>query len=319
MRQAVLAGARNFTMITGPMADVAENEVVIKVHYCGVCMGEVATWSRSLDGGYPLSMGHEISGRIVDKGSAVSGFEIGQAVMAITMGRGYATHVSAETSQLVAVPENVSLKAASLGEPLACAVNAASRAGVLLGDTVVIVGSGFMGLLMLQLVRLLGASRVFMVDLRQELAPVALDLGAKALISPEQAKDVLNHATDGRLADVVIEATGSEAALQLAGELVRIRGTLVIYGYHQDGFRAINIGNWNWKGIDVVNGHERSTERYVQGLRQGMALAGQERVQLESLITQVFSGDDMNQAFAIAQSKPTGFIKAVTDWTAVSP
>ncbi len=313
MKQAVLVGPRRFDVVQGPIPELGTHDVLIKVSYCGVCMGEVGTWSRSLEGSYPLYIGHEISGVITAKGAAVEQYGVGQRVMAITMGRGYADFVRADQNELVEVPATLPLRDA-LGEPLACAVNAAGRANIALGDTVVIVGAGFMGLLMLQLVLLRGASRVFMVDLREEMGSVARSLGASAMLSPSDALEQIGLATKGVMADVVIEATGKEAALQLAGDLVRTRGTVVIYGYHQEGMRSVNIGQWNWKGIDVINGHERETARYVEGMRRAMALAAEGRVQLRPLVTHVFPGDEINQAFALAEQKPANFIKAVTQW-----
>lgn len=313
MRQAALTGPRTFTVVERPMPSIADEDVLVQVHYCGVCMGEVATWANRLDR-YPLYIGHEIAGVIVDKGNAVREFDVGQRVMAVTMGNGYADYVRAHRSELVAVPAGLSLRNA-LGEPLACAVNAAGRANIRLGDTVVIIGAGFMGLLMLQLARVSGAAQVLMVDVRRELATVAKALGASDLIPPEEAVRRVAETTQDALADVVVEATGKEAPLQLAGDLVRTRGTVVIYGYHQEGQRTVNIGQWNWKGIDVVNGHERDTARYVEGMRRGMALAMHGRVQLSPLVTHEFSGEDINAAFSMAEEKPFGFIKAVTAWT----
>lgn len=313
MRQAALVGVRQFELAERPTPELRDRDVLIQVYYCGVCTGEIATWSRSLDTAYPLYIGHEIAGVIVAKGDGVDQFSVGQRVMAITMGNGYADFVRADQSEVVEVPSGLALRDA-VGEPLACAVNAAGRANIGLGDTVAVVGAGFMGLLVLQLALLRGASRVFMVDFRQELGAIARSLGATALVGPDEAVEDLSTRTHGALADVVIEATGKESGLQLAGDLVRTRGTVVIYGYHQEGMRSLNIGQWNWKGIDVINGHERETARYVEGMRRGMALAAEGRVQLRPLISHVFSGEEINQAFAVAEQKPASFIKAVTQW-----
>lgn len=81
--------------------------------------------------------------------------------------------------------------------------------------------------------------------------------------------------TDQRGCDRVIEAVGKQWPLDLAGELVCEGGRLVIAGYHQDGPRQVNMQQWNWKGIDVVNAHERDPAVQLRGLREAVeAVAG---------------------------------------------
>jgi threonine dehydrogenase-like Zn-dependent dehydrogenase len=64
--------------------------------------------------------------------------------------------------------------------------------------------------------------------------------------------------TNSAFCDVVIECTGMQWPLDLAGELTRERGRLVIAGFHQDGPRQVNMFLWNWRGLDVINAHERT-------------------------------------------------------------
>ena len=71
---------------------------------------------------------------------------------------------------------------------------------------------------------------------------------------------------------MVIEATGQQRPLDLAAELTRVRGRLVIAGYHQDGPRSVNMQLWNWRGIDVINAHERDPEIYRRGMDEGVRL-----------------------------------------------
>ena len=79
----------------------------------------------------------------------------------------------------------------------------------------------------------------------------------------EQVKEL----TGGRFCEVVIEATGKQWPLDLAAELTSERGRLVIAGYHQDGPRQVNMQLWNWRGIDVINAHERDPKMYLSGMR----------------------------------------------------
>jgi threonine dehydrogenase-like Zn-dependent dehydrogenase len=94
--------------------------------------------------------------------------------------------------------------------------------------------------------------------------------------------------TDGRLCDVVIEAVGKSWPLDLAAELTAERGRLVIAGYHQDGPRQINLQLWNWRGLDVINAHERDPAVYVRGLREAIEAVATGRLEIEPLITTAY-------------------------------
>lgn len=109
----------------------------------------------------------------------------------------------------------------------------------------------------------------------------------------------------------VIEATGAQGALDLATELVAVRGRLVVAGYHQDGPRQVNMQQWNWKGVDVICAHERDPQVYLQGMQRAVqaVLAGVLRPQ--PLLTHAFSLTDINTAFETACERPEGFLKAV--------
>src|SRR4029079_5015193 len=74
--------------------------------------------------------------------------------------------------------------------------------------------------------------------------------------------------------DVVVEAAGVQETLDLAARLGRVRGRLIVAGYHQDGVRTVDMQLWNWRGLDVVNAHERDPAAYLEGMRQGGAGGG---------------------------------------------
>ena len=85
--------------------------------------------------------------------------------------------------------------------------------------------------------------------------------------------------------DRVIEATGLQEPLDLASRIVRERGRLIIAGYHQDGHRTVDMQLWNWKGLDVVNAHERERAAYVRGMRDAIDAVASGRLHVEKLYT----------------------------------
>jgi threonine dehydrogenase-like Zn-dependent dehydrogenase len=97
----------------------------------------------------------------------------------------------------------------------------------------------------------------------------------------------------------------------LAGELTGVRGRLVIAGYHQDGKRAVNLQQWNWRGFDVINAHERDPKQYVQGIRDAVDAVSCGRLEPASLYTHQLPLESLPDAFGLAQQRPSGFFKAL--------
>ncbi|MFL6201493.1 MAG: zinc-binding dehydrogenase, partial [Thermoanaerobaculia bacterium] len=195
------------------------------------------------------------------------------------------------------------------------AVNVSKRAGVQEGDVVVLLGTGFLGALMLQLLRRPGAprpSRVITVSRRKLSDQMAELLGVdESLTYEDDVHNRVGAATGGDMAHVVIEATGKQRPLDLGGELTRVRGRLVVAGYHQDGPRTVNMQLWNWHGIDVINAHERDPAIYRSGMEEGVRLLAAGELDLEPLITHTFPLADINHAFRMTEERPEGFLKSL--------
>jgi threonine dehydrogenase-like Zn-dependent dehydrogenase len=109
----------------------------------------------------------------------------------------------------------------------------------------------------------------------------------------------------------VIETAGVQETLTLASELTGEGGRLIIAGYHQDGPRHVNMRLWNWRGIDVINAHERKPEVRVEGIRRAIDAVLSERLRLELLGIRRFTLDRINEAFAAIAGSHSEFAKAV--------
>src|SRR5690606_27489225 len=106
------------------------------------------------------------------------------------------------------------------------------------------------------------------------------------------------------------EATGLQAPLDLAGEITRERGRLVIAGFHQDGPRQVNMFLWNWRGIDVINAHERDPKMYVEGMRAAVTAVETGVLDPGRLYTHRFPLGELHAALDIMRERPEGFMKA---------
>jgi threonine dehydrogenase-like Zn-dependent dehydrogenase len=117
------------------------------------------------------------------------------------------------------------------------------------------------------------------------------------------------------LCDRVIEAIGKQRPLDLAAELTRERGRLIIAGYHQDGPRQVNMQLWNWRGIDVINAHERDPLVYMQGIRDAIDAVATGRLDPAPLYTHRFPLDRLDDALNATRDRPDGFLKALVTCT----
>lgn len=142
----------------------------------------------------------------------------------------------------------------------------------------------------------------------------AAGLGAHLCLNPKEVdvKQAVLDITGGAGADCVIELTGNQAGLDLASELVRIRGTLVVFGFHT-GERRVNMFLWNWRGLDVINAHDREPAVYVEGIRAGMKLVESGSLDMESLITHRYPLEQINEAFQVAYARGDDYVKAVIE------
>lgn len=316
MRSAVLLEPRRFDIDSMEPPAPGEGEVLLKVLGCGVCGSDMGPWKGIQGLTYPMqpgAPGHEVFGTVQAVGPGVQGLAAGEAVTALSY-RAYAEYDIARAADIVPLPPSLAGRVV-LGEPLACAVNVSRRAGVAEGDVVVLLGTGFLGALLLQLLRVPGAPaprRVITVS-RRKLSPEMADRLRidESLTYDDDVHNRVGGETGGNMADVVIEATGKQRPLDLGAELTRVRGRLVVAGYHQDGPRTVNMQLWNWRGIDVINAHERDPEIYMRGMEEGVRLLAAGGLDLAPLITHTFPLKDINRAFSTAEERPEGFLKSV--------
>ncbi len=313
MRYSQLIAPRTSEVVEAPTPDPGSGEVLVRVMASGVCASELHPWADGRPG-YPHRFGHEPMGVVFGVGPGVERVREGDRVTGLFKGA-YADYRLALESDLLLVPESVCNDAA-LGEPLACLVNAQRRTPVELADRVAVIGLGYMGLGMLQLLKLRGPSRIVAVDVREDARVAAKSLGADEVyhpseLPPESRLTSFGDWQSNRGFEVVIEGSGTQAGLTLAGEMVHPHGVLSILGYHQGGPRQVDVGMWNWKAIDVVNAHVRRRADLMESMRIGVELAAKGLIDLGSLVTHRYSLEEVDRAYADLEEKPPGFIKAL--------
>ena len=289
-------------------------QVLLRLEGSGVCASSLPLWQGRDWFQYPQAAGapgHEGWGRVAALGEGVSGLRVGDRVAALTY-RAHAEYDLAEASAVVPLPP--SLDGVPMpGEPLGCAFNIFERSGIEAGQTVAIVGIGFLGALLTRLAVRAGA-RVIAISRGPSALDVARQSGAQHTLLMDdhwRILDEVKRLTDGRWCERVIEAVGLQWPLDLAAELTGERGRLIVAGYHQDGPRQVNMQMWNWRGFDVVNAHERDPARYVAGIRAAIDAMQAGGVDPAPLFTHRFPLDRLGDALELALRRPDGFLKAV--------
>jgi L-iditol 2-dehydrogenase len=310
MRLAVLTGPGTFEVQDVPAPIPGPGEVLLDVAVCGVCASELDAWTGDVETAYPRSLGHEVSGTVAALGDGTTGLAVGDRVGAWLTTHGFAEQVAVPAAHCFLVG-SVPVETA-LAEPLACAVNAVELADVRLGDDVVIIGAGYMGLLVQRLVSMRGPRQVVVADTRPDALDRARALGATrtVLVGEESPAEAVAAATGGVMADVCFECTGTQAALRTVGAVTRMSGKVVLVGYHQGADRAIPLGDWNWMAYDLRNGHFRDVAVILRGMRIGARLTAAGLLDQAPLVTHRFGLDDIGAAFETAVAKPPGFVKA---------
>jgi threonine dehydrogenase-like Zn-dependent dehydrogenase len=290
------------------------NEVRVRLEGCGVCASNLPPWEGKPWFTYPMApgaLGHEGWGRIDAVGDEVTAFSRGERVGLLSQ-NAYAQFDVAPAEAVVRLPQKLGDEPFP-AEPLGCALNIFRRSEIQVGQTVAIVGIGFLGALLTQLATRAGA-RVIALSRRPFALQVARSLGAAKTISlgaKSASIESVRQLTGGKFCDVVIEATGKEEPLNLAAELTAERGRLVIAGYHQDGPREINLQLWNWRGLDVINAHERDPAIYREGMQLAVDAVTRGLLTPAPLYTHTFPLSELASAFRFTAERPNGFMKAL--------
>lgn len=314
MRAAVVAEPGQVRITEVPLPEPGPGEVRVRLEGCGVCASNLPPFEGRPWFQYPMEpggLGHEGWGIVDALGPDASGFAVGDRVAALSQ-HAYAEYDVAPVDAVVKLPDSLAAMPFP-AEPLGCAMNIFRRSGIETGQTVAIVGIGFLGALLTRLASRAGA-RVLAISRRPCSLDSAQRFGAAELIPMDDHWQIIERVkglTDGRFCDVTVEAVGKQWPLDLAGELTRERGRLVVAGYHQDGPRQVNMQLWNWRGLDVINAHERDPQVYLDGMRAAVDAVARGALEPTPLFTHRFPLALLGDALTATRDRPDGFMKAL--------
>lgn len=259
-----MQGTNNMVWKDVPMPKVNKDDVLIKIKTVGICGSDLHYYQHGKIGDFVVEgdfiLGHEASGEVVELGEDVKNLKVGDRVAlepGVTCGKCeycksgkynlcedvkffatppydgvFQNYVSHPEDMCFKLPENVSYKEGAMVEPLAVGLHASGQGEVKLGDTVIIFGTGCIGLSSLLASKARGASNVIVVDMMEKRLNKALELGANYAINASEIKSVekIMEITSGRGADVVIETAGAIPTVKQTVDVVKRGGTIVLVG-----------------------------------------------------------------------------------------
>lgn len=292
-----------------------DDQVLVRLEGCGICASNLPVWEGRPWFAYPReagSPGHEGWGIVEAVGESVRDIDIGQRVTMLS-GHAYAEFDITSSDRVIPLPEELDdepFPAESFGR----AINTFERSGIVSGQSVAIVGDGFVELLLTQLGADAGA-HVVVLSHREDTLELAEAMDAEEMLRIAHDGDDVRRAlqvSGGRRGfDCVIELTGTRSSLELASAIVAERACLVTESARCEGPPRTSTRCSEGREIRVVNAQERSMDRRVSDVRKAIQVVLEGRLDPFPLLTHTVSLKSLDQGFRLLYERPRGFVKAL--------
>jgi threonine dehydrogenase-like Zn-dependent dehydrogenase len=330
--EARLVGPEKLELVSREIPPLAGDQVLVRVCSCGVCTSEMGVWLGRCQGTpgvsfryaeYPCSLGHEVTGVIEDVGPEAKRFQAGDRVTGVAYARsGFATHVVEPESRWLPVPRSVPLELA-LGEPLMAATNIVRMAAPDFGDAVVLVGDGFMSLLVTAALARYPLEHLIVIGHHDSRLAMAKELGASRVINGHEedpywatrktlSPDDLDATPWLGGADILFEFAGRMEALQLAASLgkPKQRAKLMLPSFYDA--EPLTIGHYLMnRGPSLIVCHPAHSLDVTEDLDRAIWALDQGVFPMESLVTHAFGLDAVGAAMEASRSRLDGYIKGI--------
>ena len=296
-RQIQFNGVGSIEVVKRELPSLKEDEVLVKVEYCGLC-----TWERYIFEGtesmpFPFVGGHEIAATVVEKGRGVSGLiRVGMPVAVAKWKRcneceacrrgfdnhcvrndgpsdnptsgpgGFSDYLICKSYEVFPFSADAPIHFAALAEPVACVTRAVNRLGVVTGDTVVVAGAGLMGLLFLKLLRLRGCE-VIVVQRSEKRREIAAKMGAKLVLAPEGWVERTLEETAGLGAAAIVYTAGGSKMVNECFAAARIGSVVMLYAPTHEEQPKIDLDLIHFKELIVTGALRHDKESFRQAVR----------------------------------------------------
>ena len=340
MRVAIMTDVGKVEMTEREIPTPKDDEVLVRIEYVGVCGSDLHYYEAGGIGANivkpPFVLGHEAGGTVVEIGAAVKHLKVGDRV-ALEPGKTcgkcefcktgrynlcpdvifFATppvdgvfqdYVAHEADLCFKIPDNMDTMEAALIEPLAVGFHAAKQGGAQAGQTAVVTGAGCIGLVSMMALKAMGVSKVIVVDVMQKRLDKAMELGATAVINGREQDTIAEvlRLTDGKGADLVIEAAGTEITTRQAIHFTKKGATIVLVGYSASGELTLPVSLALDKELTF-----KTVFRYRHIYPMAIEAVASGKVNLKGIVTNIFDLDDIQNAMDSSVKNKADIVKSV--------
>lgn len=335
MRAVVLKGPNDFKAEQMEKPKISDNDILLNMQKAAICGTDIRILEgkKTKDVRYPSVIGHEMCGVIAEVGKSVQGFSVGDKVAIANVipchscnsclnGRenaclnrkaigyefngGFAEYVlipgiAIESGNVIKLPQEVSFAEGALIEPLACCIRGLKNAGTGFNDTVLIVGAGPIGLMHLELSKIVGARTVIVSEPLLSRREKALKLGADIVVDPtsENLSDIVMRETDGLGMDVIIIAIGVPQIINSTIKLCRKGGTVNLFaGFSGTGECTIEANTIHYGEINVNGSTAYKRQDYLEAAQMVIS----RKINLEEIVTHTFKIEEFQKAYEVCKN-----------------
>lgn len=338
-RKAQMTGLSKIELSEMEMPQPKNDEVVVKIEYCGICGSDVHFFKEGRIGkkviDRPFILGHECSGVITQLGSEVTGWKVGDRVVlepGIPCGKcefcksgrynlcpnvhfmasppydgALRNYLAYPADMLFALPENVSLLEGALIEPLCVGLHAAEQGNVGLGKTVTILGAGCICMMTLLACKAMGASQIIVSDVFDLRLDKAKELGADYVINAKKTDTVEQVAqiTGGQGTDIVFEAAGNPVTMSQTSKLVKRGGLIVVAG------NVTAPTQYDFLEISVKEATIKTVFRYANLFPLAVRAIATKKIDIMSIEPKIFPFEQAHEAFQYTVENSQSILKSV--------
>lgn len=339
-RAAFMTGLNKMEIRDIEVPKLREKDVLVKLEYVGICGSDVHYLEHGKIGDFVVNgdfiLGHECAGTVIETGSGVQHLKVGDKVAlepGITCGQcefcktgrynlcrdveflatppyhgSLMNYIAFPENMCFKLPDNITTKEGALVEPLAVGMHAAMQGNVKLGDSVVILGAGTIGLVTLLACKAYGATEITVVDVIPKRLEYARKLGATSIVNAAET-DVFSEIeklTDKKGVDIVIETAGSARTISQTPYLIKNGGTIVLVGLAPQ-----DIIEFNFAKIMAKEAQIKSVFRYRNIYPTAIKAIAKGIIDITGIVTHEFDFDEVAKAFDYVINNKQDVVKAV--------
>jgi 2-desacetyl-2-hydroxyethyl bacteriochlorophyllide A dehydrogenase len=337
MKAMVLGAPSELALANVQRPEARDGQVVVRITHSGICGTDWKIYKGAIPARYPLIMGHEMVGEVVEGGSgeiargarvivdpvlycgACFHCRVGQTNLCRSgglIGRetngGFAEFAAVPASQVFRLPDSLDLRIAPLIQVATTCLHAQKLASVSLGESVAVIGMGVSGQLHVQIAKARGASKVIGISRSRFKNDLARELGADVTIEsgPSVVARVMEE-TEGRGADVVIESTGVMACIADAIRMARFGGRVVMFGITSAKSGELPFYDLYYKELALINNRAATAQDFPVTID----LAARGVLKLEPLVTHRMALEELGSALELVEDGAERRLKIILDHT----